>query len=344
VWVFDQRGVSNFSGSLIAMKAIFVKADPSRELYLAEMPTPQPGPDAVLVKIHATAVNRADLLQRRGLYPPPPGESDILGLEAAGVIVEIGGNVTEWQIGDRVLCLLGGGGYAEYVTVHKDMLLPIPTHLNFEQAAAIPEVFYTAFVNLFLEGELQAGENVLIHAGGSGVGTAAIQLARHAGAQVFITAGSDDKIQRGLALGAQVGINYKTEDFAAHINAVTQQQGVDLILDCVGGKYLDKNLSLLRVKGRLVLIGLLGGAKAEIDLAPVLRKRLRVIGSVLRSRSLMEKIAITQAFKERILPLFVSQQIHPVIDTVYPLSEANKAHEHVAANKNFGKVVLRVGN
>jgi putative PIG3 family NAD(P)H quinone oxidoreductase len=238
------------------------------------------------------------------------------------------------------MCLLAGGGYAEYVAAHKDMLLPIPDHLSFEQAAAIPEAFYTAFVNLFLEGELQAGEAVLIHAGASGVGTAAIQLARHAGAKIFITAGSEEKIQRCLALGADFGINYKNEDFAERILQLTQQNGVDVILDCVGGRYLQQNLSLLKLKGRLVLIGLLGGAKAEIDLTLVLRKRLRVLGSVLRSRTLAEKIAITQAFKARLLPLFQSQQIQPIIDSIYPLAEAGRAHDHLAANKNFGKVVL----
>ncbi len=324
------------------MKAIVVKNDAAHTLYVENAPTPQPGPDAVLIQVHATAVNRADLLQRRGLYPPPPGESDVMGLEAAAVIVEKGANVKTWQIGERVCCLLGGGGYAEYVAPHQDMLLRIPEHLSFEQAAAIPEAFYTAFVNLFLEGDLKARELLLIHAGASGVGTAAIQLARQAGAQVFITAGNDDKIRRCLELGAEVGINYKTEDFAARVTELTQQQGVDVILDCVGGEYLHKNLALLRLKGRLVLIGLLGGAKSAIDLTLVLRKRLRLIGSVLRSRSLTEKIAITAAFKEKILPLFVNRQIHPVIDSVYPLAEADKAHEHVAANKNFGKVVLRV--
>ncbi|MCI0699354.1 NAD(P)H-quinone oxidoreductase [candidate division KSB1 bacterium] len=324
------------------MKAILVKVDASRSLYLADMPAPQPGPDAVLIKVHATAVNRADLLQRRGLYPPPPGESEVMGLEAAGVVVAKGANVNDWQIGARVMCLLGGGGYAEYVSVNHNMLLGIPEHLSFEQAAAIPEVFYTAFANLFLEGDLKAGESLLIHAGASGVGTAAIQLARQAGAKVFITAGSDDKIRRCLELGAEAGINYKTDDFAARMTELTQQQGVEVILDCVGGEYLHKNLSLLRLKGRHVLIGLLGGDKAEIDLALVLRKRLRLIGSVLRSRNLAEKINITGLFKEKILPLFANRQIHPVIDSVYPLAEAGKAHEHVAANKNFGKVVLRV--
>jgi putative PIG3 family NAD(P)H quinone oxidoreductase len=324
------------------VRAILVDNDASHSLYLGEAPIPPVQADHVLIRIHATAVNRADLLQRRGLYPPPPGESNVMGLEAAGVIVEKGASVQRWQTGDSVFCLLGGGGYAEYVTAPQDMLMPIPGHLSFEQAAAIPEAFYTAFVNLFIEGDLKREERLLIHAGASGVGTAAIQLARQAGAKIFIIAGSDEKIQRCLELGAQFGINYKSEGFTGRINELTQQQGVDVILDCVGGECLRQNVSLLRLKGRLVLIGLLGGSKAEIDLTLVLRKRLRIIGSVLRSRSLAEKIAITAAFKERVLPLLVNQQIQPVIDSVYPLAEAGKAHDHVAANKNFGKVVLRV--
>jgi putative PIG3 family NAD(P)H quinone oxidoreductase len=324
------------------MKAILVKNDAARTLHFAEVPTPEIAADVVLIKIHATAVNRADLLQRRGFYPPPPGESEIMGLEAAGVIVEKSPNVSNWQIGDRVCCLLGGGGYAEYVAAHKDMLLPIPEPLSFEQAAAIPEAFYTAFVNLFLEGELKAEEILLIHAGASGVGTAAIQLARHTGAKVFITAGSDEKIQRCLALGAQAGINYKTVDFAEGLLQLTDQQGVDIILDCIGGKYLQQNLSILKLTGRMVLIGLLGGAKAEIDLSLVLRKRLRLLGSVLRSRTRAEKIAITHAFKARVLPLFQNKKIQPIIASVYPIAEAAQAHEYVAANKNFGKVVLRL--
>ena len=324
------------------MKAILVRDDAARELCWGDAPTPEPGPDAVLVEVHATAVNRADLLQRRGLYPPPPGEPDILGLEAAGVVAAKGRNVPDWQIGDRVCCLLGGGGYAEYVAVHKDMLLPIPADLDFEQAAAVPEVFYTAFITLVLEGDLGSGECVLIHAGGSGVGTAAIQLARRRGAQVLVTAGSDDKLARCRELGADGAINYKTEDFAERVRALTGGEGVDVVLDCVGGAYLEKNLAALRAKGRLVIIGLMGGAKAEINLALVVGKRLRVIGSVLRARPLAEKIAITEAFKAQVLPLVASRQIRPVVDSVYPIAEAAKAHEHVAANRNFGKVVLRV--
>jgi putative PIG3 family NAD(P)H quinone oxidoreductase len=324
------------------MRAMLVREGAARELYWGEAPTPEPGPGAVLVEVYATAVNRADLLQRRGLYPPPPGEPDILGLEVAGVVAAKGRGVAKWQIGDRVCALLAGGGYAQYVAVHEDMLLPVPSDLDFEQAAAIPEVFYTAFITLVLEAGLEAGERVLVHAGGSGVGTATIQMARQRGAHVVVTAGSNDKLARCRELGADGTINYKTEDFAERVRALTGGEGMDVILDCVGGAYLEKNLAALRVKGRLVIIGLMGGAKAEINLALVVGKRLRVIGSVLRARPLAEKIAITAAFKAQVLPLLASRQIRPVIDSVYPITEVEKAHEHVAANRNFGKVVLRV--
>jgi putative PIG3 family NAD(P)H quinone oxidoreductase len=324
------------------MKAVLIKDDESNSLYIGEVATPRPGPHEVLVKVHATAVNRADLLQRRGLYPPPPGAPDILGLEAAGEIAEKGAAVSHWSVGERVCALLSGGGYAEYVAVNEGVLLPIPNHLTYEEAAAIPEVFYTAFVNLFLEADLKAGERVLIHAGASGVGTAGIQLARQRGATVYITASSERKITRCLELGAHFGINYTTEDFEQRVKELTKTKGVDVILDCVGGSYLNKNIALLSLKGRLVLIGLMGGADAEINLRPLLTKRIRLIGSVLRSRSLEEKIEITQKFKEQVLPWFVEKKIHPVVDSVYPIEELESAHLHVAENKNIGKVVLRM--
>jgi putative PIG3 family NAD(P)H quinone oxidoreductase len=324
------------------VKAVLVRDDTSRTLDLADVPRPAPGPAEVLVAVHATAVNRADLLQRRGLYPPPPGESDVLGLEAAGVVAEVGRDVTEWRPGDRVFCLLGSGGYAEYVTVHHAMLLRVPERLDLAEAASIPEAFYTAFVNLFLEGGLAAGERVLVHAGASGVGTAAIQLARAAEAEVIVTAGTDDKVRRCRELGAHAAVNYKTEDFAERVAALTGGGGVDLVLDSVGGSYLERHLGLLRPKGRLVLIGLMGGARAELNLAPVVAKRLRLIGSTLRSRALEEKIAITRAFEERVLPLLAAGRVRPVIDATWPLAEAAAAHDYVAANKNFGKVVLTV--
>ncbi len=323
------------------MRAIRIEG-PAHDLVLGEVPRPDLGPESVLVEVHATAVNRADLLQRRGFYPPPPGESEILGLEAAGVVGEVGGAVRGWRRGDRVMCLLAGGGYAEYVAVPQGMLLPIPERLSFEEAAAIPEVYYTAYMTLVAEAGLAAGEFVLIHAGGSGVGTASIQLARALGARPLVTAGQADKLERCRALGAEGGINYKEEDFAERGRELSGGRGVDVILDCVGGQYLERNLALLAPKGRLVIIGLMGGAKADINLALVVGKRLRVIGTVLRTRTLEEKLALTAGVRERILPLLDAGTLRPVIDATYALADAAAAHDHVAANANFGKVILRV--
>jgi putative PIG3 family NAD(P)H quinone oxidoreductase len=263
-------------------------------------------------------------------------------LEVAGEIVAIGNYVTGWKVGDRVFCLLAGGGYAELATAHPDMLLRIPSGWSYSQAAAIPEVFYTAFVNLFLEAKLRSREIALVHAGASGVGTAAIQLARQAGALVIVTAGTDDKIQQCLMLGANHGVNYRKDDFVERVGKITNQAGVHVILDCVGAAYLEKNLSLLQTQGRLVLIGLMGGAKVEIDLALLLRKRLRVMGSVLRARSLQEKIMLTQLFREKVMPQFENGSLQPVIDKTFALAEVEEAHEYVGANLNFGKVVLKV--
>jgi putative PIG3 family NAD(P)H quinone oxidoreductase len=246
------------------------------------------------------------------------------------------------KVGDRVCCLLAGGGYAEQIVVHEAMALPIPAGLDFAQAAAIPEAFYTAFLNIVQEASLGTGERVLIHAGASGVGTAAIQLVKARGAIAYVTAGSDDKLARCRALGADEAINYKTESFAERIAALTQGKGVDVILDCVGGSYLEANVGSLRSQGRLVIIGLMGGTKADINLGLLVSRRLRVIGSVLRTRSLAEKIAITDAFKAEVLPLFASGKTKPIVDATYPIADAAAAHDYVAANKNFGKVVLRV--
>jgi putative PIG3 family NAD(P)H quinone oxidoreductase len=323
------------------MRAIVIEG-PDQDLVIREMPRPEVAPENVLVEVHATAVNRADLLQRRGFYPPPPCESPILGLEAAGVVAAVGASVRDVKVGERVMCLLGGGGYAECVSVHSGMLLPIPERLSFEEAAAIPEVFYTAYMTLVAEAALASGETVLIHAGGSGVGTAAIQLARTRGARPIVTAGSDEKLERCRALGADAAINYKTEDFAVRGRELTSGRGVDVILDCVGAGYLEGNVALLAAKGRLVIIGLMGGAKGDINLALVVGKRLRVIGTVLRTRSLDEKLALTDGVRREILPLLASGALRPVVDSVYPLADAAAAHAKVAANENFGKVVLRV--
>jgi putative PIG3 family NAD(P)H quinone oxidoreductase len=324
------------------VKATLIATDGSGDLSWGEAPAPVAGPRDVVVDVYATAVNRADLLQRRGFYPPPAGESEVLGLEAAGAVAAVGAQVTRVKVGDRVCCLLAGGGYAEQIVVNEAMALPIPEGLDFVQAAAIPEAFYTAFVNIVREGSLAAGERVLIHAGASGVGTAAIQLVKARGATVYVTAGSDDKLARCRALGADAGINYKTENFPERIDALTDGKGVDVILDCVGGSYLEGNVGALRPQGRLVIIGLMGGTKADVNLGLLVSRRLRVIGSVLRSRSLIEKVAITDAFRAEVLPLLATGTLKPIVDVTYPIADAAAAHDYVAANKNFGKVVLRV--
>jgi putative PIG3 family NAD(P)H quinone oxidoreductase len=325
------------------MKAIIVKRENKKPLLSwEEVPGVQCNPDEVLVDVKATAVNRADLLQALGLYPPPPGESEILGLEMAGVIAAIGDAVRGRQIGDRVLALLPGGGYAQQAAVNHQMLIELPASWSFSEGAAIPEVWLTAFVNLFIEGVLKSGETVMIHAGGSGVGTAGIQMAREAGAVVFITAGAEAKLDKCRGLGAALAVNYKEQDFFEEVMTATGGKGVDLILDPVGGAYLNQNLDLLKENGRLVNIGLLGGNTAEMNLATVLGKSLRIIGSRLRSRPLTEKIAITRQFKERFWPLLEGGKLHPVIDTVFPIEEVQAAHAYVRENRNTGKVILEV--
>jgi tumor protein p53-inducible protein 3 len=323
------------------MKGIVVySGDKQPQLVWEEVPDVTYGPDEVLVVVRATAVNRADLAQARGNYPPPPGASEILGLEMAGEIEAVGEAVTDWAVGDRVCALLPGGGYAEKAAVPAAMLLRLPDEWSFAQGAAVPEVWLTAFVNLFLEGNLEKGETVLIHAGGSGVGTAAIQLAHAVGARVFITAGAPEKLKTGRELGADLTINYKEQDFYQVIITATDGEGVNLILDPVGADYLARNVALLRPFGRMVLIGLLSGSRGELELSHVLRKRLRLIGSTLRTRPPAEKISITREFETRFLPMLVSGELKPIIDTTFPLREAQAAHEYVRQNRNIGKVVL----
>ena len=323
------------------MKAIVVDEQSSEhELHWQTVADPVPNETEVLVDIHATAVNRADLLQRTGNYPPPPGAPPYLGLEMAGTVVRAGGQAGRWQPGDRVCALLTGGGYAEQVAVPHQLLLRLPDERDFTWGAAVPEVFYTAYVNLFLEAGLAAGETVLIHGGASGVGTAAIQLARQAGCRVLATAGTEEKLACCRAMGAELAVNYKEQDFAAVIEAHTD--GVDVILDMVAGAYLEQNMRLLKLKGRLVLIALLGGAQASINLAIMLQKRLRLIGSLLRSRPLAEKVEITQGFVERFWPALAEGRINPVIDTVLPITQAQEAQQILSGNRNIGKVILKV--
>lgn len=325
------------------MKAIVRDRDGGPEvLQLSEVAPPQPTQTQLLVDVKATALNRADLIQRRGGYPPPPGESEILGLEIAGTVLGMGAAVTGFIEGDRVFGLVGGGGYAEQAVIDYRMAMCVPDEWSFEEAAAVPEVFFTANENIFTLGQLTDGESILIHAGGSGVGTAGIQIAHHVGARVFVTAGTPNKIDNCKALGAIAGINYKESDFVAEIERLTDGDGVDVVLDFIGAPYLARNLQILKTKGRLLQVGLMGGAAAEIDLGIVMRKRLQVIGSVMRPQSLDEKIAITQRFVQRWLPTLKAGTLRSVIDSVYPLAQAREAHEYMEANRNFGKIILKI--
>ncbi|MCZ6843498.1 MAG: NAD(P)H-quinone oxidoreductase [SAR324 cluster bacterium] len=325
------------------MKAVIQSGNGGPQvLQLGEAANPEPGPGQLLVKVRATALNRADTMQRKGMYPPPKGESEILGLELAGEVEAWGDGVEGFSKGQGVFGLVGGGGYAQYALIDKDMAMPIPDGWSFAEAAAVPEVYFTANETVFVLGNLQPGEAVLIHAGGSGVGTAAIQMAHHIGAKVYFTAGSQDKIERATALGADAGINYKTHDFAEEINRLTGGEGVDVVEDFLGASYLSRNLSVLRPGGRLILVALMGGAKCEVDLSTVMRNRLQVFGSVMRSRSLEDKRAITARFQQRWLPPLIEGKIKPVIDSVFPLEEVVAAHEAMEANKNFGKIILSV--
>lgn len=307
----------------------------------AEMPAVRPG--YVLIRVAATSVNRPDAVQRQGNYPPPPGESPILGLEAAGTVEAVGAGVTAFARGDRVFALLGGGGYAELAAAHATHVLPIPSGMTFEQAACIPETYITAYMNLFLNAALEDGETVLLHGGGGGVTTAAMQLCRvltpHA--HVLVTA-STGKVERVAALGAELVIDYKREDFAEAVQRHTNKRGADVILDHIGGPYLAQNVRSLAVGGRLASIGVMGGRKAELDMGRVLVQRLTIVGSVLRPRSVEEKAAIIRRFAADVLPHFAAGRIAPLIHKVYPLAEAAEAHRAMEAGEHFGKLVLRV--
>ncbi len=312
-------------------------------LKIQDVTDPVPGPDDVLVEVKASALNRADTLQRQGGYPAPPGNpDDILGLEFSGVVAQAGAHVTDLSEGDRVFGLLGGGGYASRVVTHSRMAMRIPDGLDFVQAAAVPEVFFTAYDALFNHCELSMGESVLIHAAGSGVGTAAVQLAHNAGARVFGTASSADKLRGAAELGMNIGINYREQDFSEVVRQHTGGAGVDVLLDVIGADYWDRNLASLALRGRLVLVGTMGGGAVEANLGPLMFKRLRVHGTVLRSRPIEEKIALTNQIKRHVLPLIASGAIKPVVDTVFPLAEAAEAHRHMESNANFGKIILSV--
>jgi putative PIG3 family NAD(P)H quinone oxidoreductase len=308
---------------------------------LGDAPAPELGSQDLRLRVVAAGVNRADLLQRQGLYPPPPGASSILGLECAGEVAEVGSQVVGWKGGDRAMALLSGGGYAEEAVVPAGCAMPVPEALSWEEAAALPEVFLTVFLNVFQLGALPKGGTVLVHGGGSGIGTAAIQLVKAAGGRIVVTAGSEEKCRRCLDLGADRAVNYRTGDFVAACRELAAG-GVDVVLDSIGAPYLERNLKVLAVGGRLVLIGLMGGAKAEIALGAVLARRLQVIGSTLRALPTGQKTALVQAFWKRFGRQVEQGGLRPVVDRTLPLAEAPEAHRAMKASEHFGKIVLRV--
>ena len=322
------------------MKAVVI--DDEQKLHWQDVDAPTPGADEVLIKIHATAINRADLMQRKGFYPPPPGASTIMGLECAGEVAAVGENTSKFKVGDRVCALLAGGGYAEIVAVHEGSVLPIPGGDTFIHGACLPEVFATAWLNLFIEAKLQPGEKVILHAGASGVGTAAIQLCKSFGSPCFVTAGTAAKIATCIELGANAGSNRHEGSFFEKADDFSAGAGIDVILDPVGGSYLEDNLKLLGLNGRLVLIGLMGGNAAQINLAMLLMKRLRVIGSTLRTRPVEEKAVVMAQLLEKVWPKIESGEIKPIVDTVFPIEEVEKAHALVESDETIGKVVMSV--
>ena len=321
------------------MKAIVVNED--RSLSWTEVPDPSCAPGEVLVETRYTALNRADLMQRAGNYPVPVGASEVLGLELSGVVLETNGP-SAWRPGDRVCALLSGGGYAERACVPERLLMPIPKGWSLAEAAGMPEVFYTAFLNLFIEAGLKGGERVLIHGGASGVGTAAIQLAREAGCEVFATAGTPAKVARCRDLGASTAVNYREQDFAEVVAEKTNGEGVDVILDMVGADYFERNLSSLATGGRLVFISSLSGSKVELDIRKLMAKRASIKGSTLRARPLEEKVALKEAFTQQFWEALERGRIEPVIDRVFKVQDAEKAHDYMRENKNIGKLLLEV--
>ena len=323
------------------MKAIVADSD---RLVWREAEEPPLGPGQVRIDNRATAVNRADLAQRAGGYPPPHGASPILGLECAGVVSAVGEGVSRVSPGDEVCALLAGGGYAEAVVAPAGQVLPKPKGLTFAEAASLPEVFATAYLNLFMEAKLAKGERAVLHAGASGVGTAAIQMCKAFGNPTFVTAGSEAKVERCIALGASAGVDRHQGSFRPALAEWTDGAGADVILDPVGGAYLEDNLKSLATDGRLVVIGLLGGATAQAPLGLMMAKRLRVIGSTLRARSIAAKALVMDALLERVWPLLEDGTVKPVIDRTLPIAEAAAAHDLLAGNQTFGKVVLSLGD
>jgi putative PIG3 family NAD(P)H quinone oxidoreductase len=323
------------------MKAITIPTPGDADaLVLDEVPAPDIAADDVLVRVAAAGVNRADLMQRQGFYPPPPGSSKYPGLEVSGTISALGAAVTRWAVGDEVCALLSGGGYAEQVAVPAAQLLPVPDGVSLVDAAALPEVACTVWSNVFMTANLQPGQTILIHGGSSGIGTMAIQLARAVGARVVVTAGTAYKLEACRELGAEILVNYREQDFVEVLAGATEGQGADVILDNIGAKYLAKNVTALAINGRLVIIGLQGGAKAELDINMLLRKCAAVIATSLRGRPAAEKAAIVAAVREHVWPLIESGTVKPVVHRTFPLAQAADAHRELEASTNVGKVLL----
>jgi NADPH2:quinone reductase len=323
------------------MTAIAIKAPGGPEMLVPEeRDVPVPGAGEILVKVAAAGVNRPDVMQRQGLYPPPPGAPDIPGLEIAGEVVALGDGVTRWKIGDRVMALVIGGGYAQYCLAHESHALAVPKGFSMEEAAAIPETLFTVWHNVFERGGLKSGETLLVHGGSSGIGTTAIQLAKAFGARVIVTAGSADKCDACTKLGADVAINYKTEDFVAATKAATGGKGADVILDMVGGDYIERNYEAAAVEGRIVQIAFQGSPKAKVDFRRIMLKRLHHTGSTLRSRSVPDKGAIASAVAEKVGPLMDAGRIKPVMDSNFPLAKAADAHARMESSAHIGKIVL----
>jgi putative PIG3 family NAD(P)H quinone oxidoreductase len=304
---------------------------------------PEPEPGEILIRVHAAGVNRPDVLQRKGAYPPPPGASDLPGLEVAGEVAALGEGAARWRIGDQVCALTPGGGYAEYVRVHASHALPLPAGFTYTEAAALPENYFTVWHNVFERGGLKQGESFLVHGGSSGIGTTAIQLASALGATVIATAGSKEKCDACLRLGAERAVNYREEDFVAAAKDATGGKGVDVILDMVGGDYVSRNYDAAAVEGRIVQIATQGGAKANVDISKLMVKRLVHTGSTLRPRSVEFKGAVAAALEAQAWPLLASRRIAPVMDMIFPLKEAWRAHERMEEGEHIGKIVLDVG-
>ncbi len=322
------------------MRVIEVGAEKTpASLYITEAAVPDYGDDDVLIRIGAAGVNRGDCLQRMGLYPPPPGTSPIMGLEFAGEIIACGKDVTRWQRGDRVAALVAGGAYADYAVVNATHILPIPDAMDFTTAAALPEAVFTVWANLIEHGHLHQQETVLIHGGASGIGTMAIQMARLYDARIIVTAGSDEKCAACVTLGADHSLNYKTQDFVDEIKKITDGRGVDVVLDMVGGAYIEKNIAIMARQGRMVNIAYMAGARMEIDFLPVMLKNLTLTGSTLRIRPILEKARLTAAIEKHIWP-HIGSKINPVIHRIFPLAQAGDAHTLMESNQNIGKIIL----